>query len=79
MEFYWFANRNQGTDRPEEIPEETLAKDQNSALQDKRLIVYRNELARTLLSERGTSGTCTAMIWSFPRVKVPPGVKSGQS
>ena len=40
---------------------------------------YRNELARTLLSERETAGKCTATIWSFPRVKVPPGVKSGQS
>ena len=63
----------------EETPEETLAKDQNSAAQDKRLIVHRNELAWTLLSERGTAGKCTATIWSFPRVKVPHGVKSGQS
>ena len=42
-------------------------------------IVYRNELARTLSSERETYGKCTATIWSFPRVKMPPGVKSGQS
>ena len=35
-ELYWFANRNQGTDTPEETPEETLAKDQNTAVQDKR-------------------------------------------
>ena len=55
-----------------------MAKDQNSAVQDKQLIVYKNELARTLLSERETAGKCTATIWSFPRVKVPPGVKSGQ-
>ena len=48
-----------------------MAKDQNSAVQDKRLIVYRNELARTLLSERGSAGKCTATIWSFPRLKVP--------
>ena len=41
------------------------------------LIDYRNELARTLPSERETAGKCTATIWSFPRVKVPPGVKSG--
>ena len=79
MELYWFANRNQGTDTSEETPEETLAKDQNTAVQHKRLIVYRNDLARTLLPERGTAGKCTATIWSFPRVKVPPGVKSGQS
>ena len=43
------------------------------------LIVYRNELARALLSERETAGKCTATIWTFPRVIVPPGVKSGQS
>ena len=36
----------------------------------KRLIVYRNKLARTLLSERVTAGKCTATIWSFPRVMV---------
>ena len=33
---YWFANRNQGTDTSEETPEGTLAKDQNTAVQDKR-------------------------------------------
>ena len=42
------------------------------------LIVYRNELAMTLLSRRETA-RCTVTIWSFPRVKVPPDVKSGQS
>ena len=35
-ELYWFANRNQGTDTSEETPEETLAKDQNTAVQEKR-------------------------------------------
>ena len=43
------------------------------------IIVYRNELVRILLSERETTGKCTATIWSFPRFKMPPGVKSGQS
>ena len=43
------------------------------------IIVYRNELAKTLLSERETAGKCTATIWSFPRVKMPPGVKSDHS
>ena len=38
-----------------------------------------NELARTLPPERETAGKSTAMIWSSPRVKMPPGVKSGQS
>ena len=28
---------------------------------------------------RETAGKCTAMIWSSRRVKMPPGVKSGQS
>ena len=36
IKFYWFANRNQGTDTSEETPEGTLAKDQNTAVQDKR-------------------------------------------
>ena len=44
MELYWFVNRNQGSDTSEETPEETLAKDQNTAVQDKRLIVYRNDI-----------------------------------
>ena len=35
-QLYWFANRNQGTDTSEETPEETLAKDENTAVQDKR-------------------------------------------
>ena len=43
------------------------------------LIVYRDELARTLPPERETAGKSTATIWSSPRVKMPPGVKSGQS
>ena len=43
------------------------------------LIVYKNELARTLPPERETAGKSIAMIWSSPRVKMPPGVKSGQS
>ena len=42
------------------------------------LIVYRNELSRTLLSERETAGKYTTTIWSFLRVKMPPGVKSSQ-
>ena len=43
------------------------------------LIVYRNELARTLPPERETAGKSTAMIWSSQRVKMPPGVRSDQS
>ena len=35
-ELYWFANRNQGTDTSEETLEGTLAKEQNTAVQDKR-------------------------------------------
>ena len=35
-ELHWFANRNQGTDTSEETPEVILAKDQNTAVQDKR-------------------------------------------
>ena len=41
-------------------------------------IVYRNELARALLWRKKDSWKCIATIWSFPRVKMPPGVKSSQ-
>ena len=38
-----------------------------------------NEFTRTELPGREPAGKYTAAIWSFSRVKVPPGVKSGQS
>ena len=41
-------------------------------------IVLLPELAE-LPPERETAGKSTALIWSSPRVKMPPGVKSGQS
>ena len=77
MELYWFANRNQGTDTSEETPDFDKGPEYRSTIQT--LIVYRNELARTLLPGRESAGRCTATIWSFPRVKVLPGVESGQS
>ena len=63
----------------ETTPDATLATRHEYRSTRLTLIVYRNELARTLPSERETAGKSTAMIWSSPRVQMPLGVKSGQS
>ena len=51
MELYWFANRNQGPGTSEETPG-NFGKGQEYHSTRQTLIVYRNELARTLPSER---------------------------
>ena len=39
----------------------------------------QKRIGKDVLLERETAGKCTAMIWGFLMVKVPPDVKSGQS
>ena len=39
----------------------------------------QKRISKDIATRRETAGKSTAMIWSSPRVKMPPGVKSGQS